>query len=339
MDELSEKLWQGAPVGMILVACPPEAEFALLRVNDYARALGIVQEEGLLEDIAHHVRAVWRSAQARTVDAKTRLPNQGRLNVHLDIRPLTDSTVVIYATDESENVRMESARRDFVANVSHELKTPVGGMSLLAEALIASADDPEQVAYFGERIYKEAGRMGVLINELISLSKLQGAAALPELAPAPIRDIIAQAVARNADAAANAGIELVIDDHLKDAPAFVMAEEGLLITALSNLIVNAINYSPADTQVTILLDADENDVVVSIADQGLGIAPKYHARVFERFFRVDKARSRSTGGTGLGLAIVKHAIALHNGTISLDSDVGRGSTFTVHVPAVHPEES
>ncbi|MDO4909501.1 MAG: ATP-binding protein [Corynebacterium sp.] len=355
--ELFESVWAGAPVGLILVSCPPVADFTLTRVNEYARGLGILtdaqgekdndkgqehtEDKLVLDpDVAHHVRAVWRSGEERAVDMKIRIEreHQGRINVHLDIRPIGEDAVVIYATDESENVRMEAARRDFVANVSHELKTPVGGMSLLAEALIASADDPEQVIYFGERIVKEAGRMGALISELISLSKLQGAAALPELYANSAADIINQAIARNTDAAENAGIELVAEG-LQQEPVWILADSGLLATALSNLIVNAINYSPEDTTVRISLEADENDVSIAIADEGLGIAPKYHARVFERFFRVDKARSRSTGGTGLGLAIVKHAIALHNGTISLESELGEGTTFTVTLPRISAEEA
>ena len=312
------------------------------------------------------------------------------------VKPLTlvdDRFVVVYGTDESENVRMESARRDFVANVSHELKTPVGGMALLAEALLGSPDDPEHVAHFGKQLQREATRMADMVNELISLSKLQGAEALPEIEPVSVNDVIRAAVERNQMAAENHdialrtpaacgvgdaedgtgardgdsavgsdgrravgsddgaeqagdGTERLVNAELApstsadelDSGIFVEGNRNLLVTAVSNLISNAINYSPDATPVTISYEAvSAGEVRIHVADQGIGIAADDQQRVFERFYRVDKARSRQTGGTGLGLAIVKHVIANHGGNISLSSELGEGTTFTLALPRYQGE--
>ncbi len=258
-------------------------------------------------------------------------------NVRALVKPLTlvdDRFVIVYGTDESENVRMESARRDFVANVSHELKTPVGGMALLAEALLGSPDDPEHVEHFGKQLQREATRMADMVNELISLSKLQGAEALPEIEQVSVGDVISAAIVRNQMAAENHGIELrTPEGEASAAGVFVAGNRNLLVTAVSNLVSNAINYSPDATPVTISWEeASADEVCIHVSDQGIGIAAADQERVFERFFRVDKARSRQTGGTGLGLAIVKHVIANHGGKISLRSELGEGTTFTLALP-------
>lgn len=258
-------------------------------------------------------------------------------NVRALVKPLTlvdDRFVIVYGTDESENVRMESARRDFVANVSHELKTPVGGMALLAEALLGSPDDPEHVEHFGKQLQREATRMADMVNELISLSKLQGAEALPEIEQVSVGDVISAAIVRNQMAAENHGIELRTPEaEASAAGVFVAGNRNLLVTAVSNLVSNAINYSPDATPVTISWEeASADEVCIHVSDQGIGIAAADQERVFERFFRVDKARSRQTGGTGLGLAIVKHVIANHGGKISLRSELGEGTTFSLALP-------
>ncbi|UQV55224.1 ATP-binding protein [Corynebacterium pseudodiphtheriticum] len=278
-------------------------------------------------------------------------------NVRALVKPLTlvdDRFMIVYGTDESENVRMQSARRDFVANVSHELKTPVGGMALLAEALLGSPDDPEHVTHFGRQLQREANRMADMVNELISLSKLQGAEALPEIAPVSVAEVISAAIARNQVAAENHGIILrnlgaargasgaTGGDATSDGATggaesnsglFVVGNRNLLVTAVSNLVSNAINYSPDSTPVTVSYEAvSAEEICIHVVDQGIGIASEDQERVFERFFRVDKARSRQTGGTGLGLAIVKHVVANHGGNIRLFSELGEGTTFTLALP-------
>jgi two-component system sensor histidine kinase SenX3 len=237
----------------------------------------------------------------------------------------------VFADDDSEHRRMEAARRDFVANVSHELKTPVGAMAVLAEALVESKDDPESVEYFGKRVVSEAHRLGRMVSELIELSRLQGAERIRDPEPVDVDDVVEEAVSRSASVAESAGIEIVTDGP---SELEVLGDRTLLVTALTNLISNAVNYSPERTPVSVSRAVDGEMVSIRVTDRGIGIAPEHQARVFERFFRVDKARSRATGGTGLGLAIVKHVAQNHNGVVTLWSRPGTGSTFTLELPAV-----
>lgn len=237
---------------------------------------------------------------------------------------------VVIVDDQSEQARMEASRRDFVANVSHELKTPVGAMGLLAEALLASADDPEAVRPFAEKVLVEANRLATMIGELIELSRLQGADPLPDLDIVDVDDVVNEAISRHKVVADNAEITITTD-----APRGfrVLGDESLLVTALANLVSNAIAYSPHGSPVSISRRRRDGFVEIAVTDRGIGIAPKDQQRVFERFFRSDKARSRATGGSGLGLAIVKHVAANHNGAITLWSQPGTGSTFTLAIPA------
>jgi len=243
--------------------------------------------------------------------------------------------VALYAIDDSEMVRMEATRRDFVANVSHELKTPVGAMALLAEALLESVDDPETVRYFGQRVQSEAHRLGNMVTELISLSKLQGAEKMPDLDIVDVDSVVKEALERTALTAENADIVVATD---RSTGYEVLGDQSLLVTALTNLIENAIAYSPKGSPVSVSRSLRDGKVAIAVTDRGIGIAKEDQERVFERFFRVDKARSRATGGTGLGLAIVKHVAANHNGEITLWSRPGTGSTFTLLIPA-HFEQS
>lgn len=328
---------QGSPTGITVM----DRTGDVILSNARAHELGIVHERTVNKDVWRVVQETFDDKETHTLDINSptnpRRPGNRVTAVQAVVKPLTlidDRFVIVYATDESENVRMESARRDFVANVSHELKTPVGGMALLAEALIESVDDADQVAYFGARLHREAHRMADMINELISLSKLQGAERLPDMEPVKIDDIIDEAIERTQLAADNANIELVRGDR---TGVWVNAERSLLVTALSNLISNAINYSPKSMPVSVSQNIRNNVVMVRVTDRGIGIAPEDQGRVFERFFRVDKARSRQTGGTGLGLAIVKHVMANHGGSISLWSRPGTGSTFTLELPVLDLE--
>lgn len=237
---------------------------------------------------------------------------------------------VVYADDQSEHARMEATRRDFVANVSHELKTPVGAMGVLAEALLASADDPDTVRRFADKMVAESQRLADMVGELIELSRLQGGERLPDLEAVDVDAVVSEALSRHKVAADNADISITTD-----APTGyrVLGDESLLVTAIANLVSNAIAYSPNGSGVSISRRRRGGSVEIAVTDRGIGIAKADQERVFERFFRVDKARSRATGGTGLGLAIVKHVAANHNGTIRLWSQPGTGSTFTLSIPA------
>lgn len=327
---------QGSPTGIAVLDRSGE----IILSNSRAHEMSIVHDRSVNELVWQVVGEVYADKESRSINMPvTRRRTGNRVSfVRAMIKPLTlvdDRFVIVYGTDESENFRMESARRDFVANVSHELKTPVGGMALLAEALMESVEDPEHVVYFGQRLQKESYRMADMINELISLSKLQGAEALPELEPVSVDDVISEAFSRNQLAADNAEITLTKG---KKSGVLVLGDKSLLVTAVSNLISNAINYSPHSVPVSVTQKLVDNDVVlIRVTDRGIGISQDDQKRVFERFFRVDKARSRTTGGTGLGLAIVKHVVLNHNGNIKLWSRHGTGSTFTLELPIYHPE--
>ncbi|MDN5920118.1 MAG: ATP-binding protein, partial [Pseudonocardia sp.] len=265
---------------------------------------------------------------------------RGPVAVQARVRALGDGFTLVEAADTSEVSRLEATRRDFVANVSHELKTPVGAIALLAEALLDtldglepaedSADDAVEVRRFGDKILREANRLGHLVTELIALSRLTGAERLPELAAVQVDDMVAEALARSRGSAESGAVEIAAD------PASGLVVDGdrtLLVTALTNLVENAIAYSPADSSVSVTRRAVDGSVEIAVTDRGIGIAAEHQQRVFERFFRVDPARSRATGGTGLGLAIVKHVCANHGGEVRLWSSPGTGSTFTMRLPA------
>lgn len=326
---------QGSPTGMAVV----DRDAQVILSNGPAHEMGIIHERTVNESVWHVVEEVFDDLETRTVDLKLPRRRTGSrvTAIQAVVKPLTlvdTRYMVIYSTDESENLRMESARRDFVANVSHELKTPVGGMALLAEALLESSDDQESVEYFGSRLHKEAHRMADMINELISLSKLQGAEALPDMEPVSVDGVVEEAISRTQLAADNAGIRITAG---RTSGVLVNGDQSLLVTAVANLISNAINYSPEATPVTVTQKVTgEGTVQIRVTDRGIGIAPDDQTRVFERFFRVDKARSRTTGGTGLGLAIVKHVAANHGGEIKLWSRLGTGSTFTLELPIFEP---
>jgi two-component system sensor histidine kinase SenX3 len=313
-------------MGDVVLANPPAVELGLVhgsRPDERARKA------------AEQVRA---SGEVVLVDLSP-LDRGGRAGrgptaVLGEVRPLGDEFTVIDASDESDAVRLEATRRDFVANVSHELKTPVGAMALLAEAVLDAADDPVEVRRFGTKILNEANRLGTLVSELIALSRLQGAERLPELATVAVDQVITEALDRCRLAAESANIRITADPP---SGLILHGDATLLVTALSNLLDNAVSYSPPGSPVSISrrLDAGPQGTYVEIAvtDRGLGIAPEHQQRVFERFFRIDQARSRSTGGTGLGLAIVKHVAANHGGEVHLWSKPGTGSTFTLRIPA------
>jgi two-component system sensor histidine kinase SenX3 len=273
---------------------------------------------------------VRRSGTASAVDLSP-LDRRGRppTSVLATVTPLGGGCVMIEAADTSEAVRLEATRRDFVANVSHELKTPVGAMGVLAEAVLDAADDPAEVRRFGTKILNESTRLGNLVTELIALSRLTGAERLPEPAVVDVDEIVAQALQRSRIAGEAAGVEFIVD-----APSglTVVGDDTLLVTALANLISNAIAYSPAQASVSVSRRQVGNWVEIAVTDRGIGIAPEHQERVFERFFRVDPARSRATGGTGLGLAIVKHVLNNHGGEVRLWSSPGTGSTFTMRLP-------
>lgn len=332
VSEILQSVVDSAPVGVIVV----DRLRSVVVSNERAVELGLVRE-GVLDD------RVWAAAQPTLahgehvdVDLAAPIGIAGRrsgLSVRGHIRLLSADSprlAVIYLDDQSEQARMEASRRDFVANVSHELKTPVAAMGVLAEALLESTDDAETVQRFGHKLLTESQRLASMVGELIELSRLQGAERLPDLIAVDVDSVVQEAISRHKVAADNADITISTD-----APSGlrVLGDQGLLVTAVANLISNAIAYSPDSSMVSISRRRCDDAVEIAVTDRGIGIALADQERVFERFFRVDKARSRATGGTGLGLAIVKHVAANHNGSIRLWSRPGTGSTFTLSIPA------
>ncbi|EEI16142.1 sensor histidine kinase [Corynebacterium lipophiloflavum] len=336
MSQVLHLAIQGSTTGFLVV----NRTGRVILSNPRAHEMSIVHGRTVNPTVMETAAEVFEDLETRTIDLELPKRATGSLvrSVRAVVKPLTltdTSFVIVYGTDESENVRMESARRDFVANVSHELKTPVGGVSLLAQALLQDPGDPEMVTYFGEKLLKESHRMGDMITDLISLSKLQGAEALPDMAPVRVDDVIDDAIQRNQVTADNREIELTRSPR---TGIKVMGDRALLTAAVSNLVSNAINYSPNNQPVTITQKVVRDSVIlIRVTDRGIGIEPEDQKRVFERFYRVDKARSRATGGTGLGLAIVKHVVANHGGNIKLWSRPETGSTFTIELPIYTPE--
>ncbi|GAB2743208.1 ATP-binding protein [Arthrobacter bambusae] len=243
--------------------------------------------------------------------------------------------IVLLADDRTEITRTEEIRNDFVANVSHELKTPVGAISLLAEALEASPDDEEAVRRFAKRMHKESTRLAALVQDIIELSRLQGANVAQQGHTVDINTVIAEAVDRSQLPAELKNIKIVVGGR---SETMVFGDQDLLVTALRNLIDNAIRYSPENTRVGVGVRAKEGVVAISVTDQGEGLSPEDQERIFERFYRVDAARSRQTGGTGLGLSIVKHVVSNHGGEVTVWSQPGQGSTFTIRLPEMEGQE-
>ena len=321
-----------SPVGIVVVDTYRDVVYT----NDRARELGLVRDR-LLDDrawlAAQRVLATGDDVEVDLSPRRRALPGRSGLSVRGHVRLLTEDDrrfAVVYVDDQSEHARMEATRRDFVANVSHELKTPVGAMGVLAEALLASADDPDNVRRFANKMVAESNRLGNMVGELIELSRLQGAEPLPDLEAVDIDTVVAEALSRYKVAADNADIAVTTD-----APTGyqVLGDQPLLVTAMANLVSNAIAYSSKGSPVSISRRRRGDNIEIAVTDRGIGIAAADQERVFERFFRADKARSRATGGTGLGLAIVKHVAANHNGSIRLWSQPGTGSTFTMSIPA------
>lgn len=239
--------------------------------------------------------------------------------------------VLLIIRDVTEQERLDQMRRDFVANTSHELKTPVGAVSLLAEAIESAADDPAQVRIFAARISAEAGRLGQLTGRIMSLSRLQAEDGLAKVGPVSIDEVIASSIEAHVVQSDSAGVDLARGG---DRGVWVRGDAQILIEAVGNLIANAIVYSPRGSRVGVGVRAEDGVVEIAVSDQGIGIAEADRERIFERFYRADEARSRRTGGTGLGLSIVKHATQRHGGEVRLWSRPGRGSTFTIRLPRI-----
>ncbi|TFC87741.1 two-component sensor histidine kinase [Cryobacterium sinapicolor] len=256
------------------------------------------------------------------------------MRVRVRLARLGTRYVLVLAEDRTEAFRLDEVRRDFVANISHELKTPIAAVGLLAEALNQAADEPVQVRRFANRLTTESGRLTRLTQEIIELSRLQAQDSLTEPEIVNVDAIVAAAVDQSRVTAEADQITIAVG---KKSGAEVSGDDRLLVMAVHNLVANAVNYSAEGSRVGVGVRKNAGVVEISVTDQGVGIEEADLDRIFERFFRVDQARSRHTGGTGLGLAIVKHIVQIHGGDIRVWSQPGSGSTFTIRLPeAPHP---
>jgi two-component system sensor histidine kinase SenX3 len=305
----------------------------IVRASAGAHVMGLTRNDRVYPaELAATVAKVRRDGKPRdrqvVRDAALR-DDKGLRTVEVHISPLTRGHVLLIAEDVTEARRLDMVRRDFVANVSHELKTPTGALALLAEAVEGAADDPQAVKRFAGRMNHEATRLGGLITELIDLTRVQDSGPLREPDEVSIDGVVAEALDATRLAADARRITVTSGG---EANLTVYGERRQLITALKNLVANAIAYSPEGTRVAVASRSVEDQVEISVTDQGIGIPLTDLDRIFERFYRVDAARSRQTGGTGLGLSIVKHVIANHGGEIAVWSIEGEGSTFTLKLP-------
>ena len=304
----------------------------VVRASPSAHAAGLVRGRELASpELVETVRASRRDGEVREIELELggRPGGPGRRVLGLRVAPLGTLHVVALGTDRTEARRLEEVRRDFVVNVSHELKTPVGALGLLAEATADAADDPPAVRRFAGRMQKEASRLAELVHDVVELSRLQDGVPPTRPAEVDVDAVVAEAVDRCRSTAESRGIAVEVGDP---SAARVTGDAELLTTAVRNLVDNALRYSDAGTRVGVGVQCSDGWVEVSVTDQGIGIGPEERERVFERFYRVDPARSRVTGGTGLGLSIVKHVAAGHGGDVRLWSQVGQGSTFTLRLP-------
>ncbi len=304
----------------------------VIKASPGALAFGLVWDHALVHpELVAIVDEVRYGGEAVTRELELPRGRFGEANIHLWVRVarLGARYVLLMAEDRTEAYRLDAVRRDFIANISHELKTPIGAVSLLAEALQAAAKEPEQVKRFAKRLTKESERLARITQEIIELSRLQAADALSKPAIVEIDHVVASAIDRNRVAAEARHVTMASGG---DAGIEVFGDENLLIVALQNLISNAILYSPKGSRVGIGVTAIDGIVEIAVTDQGIGIATDELDRVFERFYRIDPARSRHTGGTGLGLSIVKHVVQNHGGDVRVWSQPGYGSTFTILLP-------
>ena len=310
----------------------------VLRASAAARAFGLVKGDRLMvTELAALARQVRRDGEIREGEFEVPVPRLGGRTTSFAVRvaPLGATIgggglVLLLAEDQTESRRVDEVKRDFVANTSHELKTPVGALALLAETIEDAADDAEAVRRFASKMRQEAQRLTNLVQDLITLSRIQAVEPVPDPRPVALDTVVAEAVDRCRMRANARGITLA---SVGSRGLSVLGDEDLLVTALRNLLENAVAYSPEKTRVVITTrKTPEGNAELSVADQGIGIPERDLERIFERFYRVDPARSRATGGTGLGLAIVKHVMAAHNGKVTVRSVEGAGSTFTLFIP-------
>jgi two-component system, OmpR family, sensor histidine kinase SenX3 len=303
----------------------------VVRMNNRAESFGLVTR-GLLvhSDLVDLATSARSSKQVESYEGVLRVGlQQEKISVSAKASLVANDYVVLVLEDRTRDMRLDKTRRDFIENISHELKTPIGAIALLAEAIEGAGDDPATIEKFAGNLRKESNRLTLLVQDIIELSRLQSAEVLAQAELVDLRAVVADAVDRNEQLAAKRNVKIVSDQGIG---LEVFGNKEMLTAAVKNLIENAISYSDSGSQVGIGCSAKDSLAEIVVTDSGAGISPENQERVFERFYRVDPSRSRETGGTGLGLSIVKHVAKIHRGDVKLFSQLGVGSTFTLRIP-------
>lgn len=336
IDEPDAEPKDAAEIAALFAALPQshivlDADNTVLRASSITFAYNLVRN-GQLRDELRELADVARR-EGEISDLELRLPRRGQnvpdLRLWVRAAPLSGENALILFEDNTEKRRLEETRRDFIANVSHELKTPVGAIGLLAEAIRQVADEPENVRRFSGKLMIESERLADLVQEIIQLSRLQDSDVLADSDFVEVDHIVTEALDRVRVEAEDRGIKLFSGGQ---TGLRVYGDRSLLTTAVRNLLDNAVRYSRPHGQVSVGVTSDSGEVHIAVVDAGEGIPAEARDRIFERFYRGDRARSRETGGSGLGLSIVKHVAADHGGRIKLWSQKGQGSTFTMILP-------
>jgi two-component system sensor histidine kinase SenX3 len=329
-------LLQAIDAESIVVAAGDKVIYYSNGINTF----NIVKDERIQNrELNNLVRAVRRSGIQQ--DATMELPRGpiggGTHDLLVRVTSMGDAGLIaVLIFDDSEMRRLDSIRRDFVANISHELKTPIGALSILSEAVLDASNDPQAISKFASRMQAESKRLSELVQEIINLSRLQDDDPLKNGKLIDISEVITEAIDQSRLNAERRKITIFFEAFDE---AQILGDRSQVGMAINNLIENAINYSPDSTRVTVTSKINDQIAEIAVSDQGIGIPEKDLERIFERFYRVDPARSRMTGGTGLGLSIVKHIANNHGGDVSLWSVENAGSTFTIRFPLANKEIS
>jgi len=322
-NELLSLAFDALPSGVVIA----EADATILYKNAAAKAIsGVRHVDVLVEEAVVALIKTTMNSEAQ----QRRFETSGSASRSFDLRTkhLSDGRIVATVEDVTEQARVDTVRTDFVANLSHELKTPIGGIAALADTMMGETD-PQVIERLSSRIVEESYRLSHIVDDLLDLSRIEFGGA-DDWEPVLVTDVVNEVVARMHHEAMRAG---VVVEAKNVAGTRVLGDRMQLVSALENLVSNAVKYSGDGKIVLVEVQATSEFVSIAVIDQGIGIGAKDHQRIFERFYRVDRARSRSTGGSGLGLSIVRHVVSNHGGTVSVVSEEGRGSTFTMVLPS------
>jgi two-component system sensor histidine kinase SenX3 len=325
-DLVAEVLELMGSVGIVV-----DASNKVVGTNSWAESFGLVDRGFLVHaEISDLVRRARLGSAIESFEGVLRVGlAQEKVSVAAKSKLVAGDYVVLVLEDRTSDIRLDKTRRDFIENISHELKTPIGAIALLSEAIQEAGEDRAAVSKFAASLNKESSRLTLLVQDIIKLSRLQSEEVIAAAEIVDLNDVVAEAIDRNEQLASNRKIRLVSEQTTK---LEVFGNKDMLTTAVKNLVENAITYSDQGTSVGIGCSAKDNIAEVAVTDSGSGISPENQQRIFERFYRADPSRSRDTGGTGLGLSIVKHVAKIHRGEVKLFSQVGVGSTFTLRIP-------